>query len=102
MFGYNGQIAVDSEHQIIVAADIHDNATDSGALPALLDSVEKELGGLTDCEVMADMGYKSHENFEAIEAKNAKAFIPFDSNGEGDFPEHFAEQVIFDENSDRY
>ena len=43
---YNAHTAVDARHQIIVAAELTNNAADSGRLPALLAAVSANLGAL--------------------------------------------------------
>ena len=39
-YGFNVQAAVDEKHQIIVGAEVHDNASDQTALQAMLDTIE--------------------------------------------------------------
>jgi len=43
-FGYNAQAAVDSESQIVVAAELSDNANDSRSLPTMLDKIAENCG----------------------------------------------------------
>ena len=38
---YNAQVAVDAEHQLVVATDLTANASDQGELPVLLDAVKE-------------------------------------------------------------
>ena len=38
---YNAQVAVDAEHQLVVATDLTANASDQGELPVLLDTVKE-------------------------------------------------------------
>jgi len=60
---YNGQIAVDEKEQVIVAADIGQNATDHAELRPLVEQVERNLGALPK-EGSADAGYSSYDNLE--------------------------------------
>jgi len=101
-YGYNAQIVVDSENQIIVAADIHDSPADFQALPKMLDQVEEVCGSesLTGAEIMADFGYRSANNISDIEERGAECFIPHKSNSKQETATHFAEQIVYDKASD--
>lgn len=102
-YGYNAQAVVDEQNQIIIAADIHDNASDSQALPKMLDQVEQTIGQTVDgVEIMADFGYRSAENIFDIEQRGAKPFIPHKSNKKNETEVHFAEQVTYDEATDKF
>ncbi len=54
---YNAQVAVDGEHQLVVATDLTANASDQGGLPALLDEVAETFGEQPET-VLADAGYR--------------------------------------------
>ena len=73
--GYNGQIAVDAKEQIIVAADITQEATDHHQLEPMVEQTEENLGQLPD-KVSADAGYSSYDNLEYVEDKEIDAYIP--------------------------
>jgi len=73
--GYNGQIAVDSQEQIIVASDLTQEATDHYQLEPMIAQVEQNLGGLPE-QISADAGYSSYDNLEYLEAKEVDAYIP--------------------------
>lgn len=73
--GYNGQIGVDAKEQIIVAADITQEATDHHQLKPMLEQTEENLGKLPD-EVSADAGYSSYDNLEYTEGREIDAYIP--------------------------
>jgi transposase len=60
---YNGQIAVDEKEQVIVAADISQNATDHAEFKPLVEQVERNLGALPK-EGSANAGYSSYDNLE--------------------------------------
>lgn len=74
IYGYNAQAVVDEASQIIVAAELHDSAADSRALPPLLDKVE-ETCGKTAGEVLADAGYMSAANVADVEERGATPLI---------------------------
>jgi len=81
MYGYNCQAAVDEKHQIIVAAELHGSAADSAALTPLLQKVEENCGQLPTA-ALADAGYKSIENLNALEQMKVEAYIAV---GKGEF-----------------
>jgi len=62
---YNAQTAVDAQRQIIVAAELTDNAADSGQLPALIEAVERNVGSLP-AQALADAGYRSEAVLEYL------------------------------------
>jgi hypothetical protein len=72
---YNGQVAVDSYRQIIVACDVSDDCTDPRQLRPLLDLVRQNTGGLP-AAYSADSGYWSADNVAALERRGIGAYIP--------------------------
>ena len=74
---YNGQLGVDVDSQIIVAADLTNQAADSRHLPSLIEQVIENTGETPD-EVSADAGYFSEENLAKLDGHNVEAFIPPD------------------------
>ena len=102
MYGYNCQAAVDGDHQIIVAAEVHDNVADSGALPSVLDAV-KATTGQHPSEVLADKGYKSGANLEAIASRGAVAVIALGKGEqEGSGPDHLKDLRFHAKGSGHY
>lgn len=75
--GYNAQIAVDAASQIIVAADLTNQASDNLHLVSMVKQVEENTGDLPR-EVSADAGYFSEANVASIEAMLVDALIPPD------------------------
>lgn len=98
MFGYNVQAAVDEKSQIIVAADLHNNATDYEALPKLLTEVKENCKG-SPSSFLADLGYKSVENIRAIESEESVAYVAAGSEYK-ELEVEFFEQITKD--SDQY
>ena len=72
---YNGQIAVDDKEQVIVAADVSQNATDHAEFKPMVGQVERNLGDLPK-EGSADAGYSSYDNLEFAEAKGLDTYMP--------------------------
>lgn len=72
---YNGQLAVDEKEQVIVAADVVQEATDHSQLAPLIEAVEENVGNLPT-QGSADAGYSSYDNLEYVEEKKLDMFIP--------------------------
>ena len=71
---YNGQLVVDGEHQVIVAAELVNNGSDHGLLPGQLDRVE-ETYGQRPREVLADGGYCNEDDLLELEAGGVEACV---------------------------
>ena len=71
--GYAAQAAVDSQNQIIVAAEV----TGSGSEQAMLVPMVKACAGVRDRDTLitADAGYHSTENLQALAKEHIKALI---------------------------
>jgi len=89
---YNGQLAVDGDSRLIVAVAVTQNAADSGQLLPMTEKVQENTGQ-TPQEVLADAGYRSEENFQKLEKKFIRAYIPLGREGKsqtsasvGEFP----------------
>jgi transposase len=68
---YNGQAVVDEAHQIILAADLGNCASDSPQLTAMLDQVQVNTGRAPR-QALADAGYCSHDNLTAAAARRTE------------------------------
>jgi len=73
--GYNGQIAVDSEAQIIVATNVVQAGNDGEQLVPLLNQVEENVGRMPDA-VTADTGYFSEAAVTDESLKPVDLFVP--------------------------
>ena len=73
--GYNCQIAVDEEAQVIVSSDVTQESNDKKQLRPLMESLEKNLGGSTPKVVSADSGYFSESNCQSLQDKGIDGFI---------------------------
>jgi transposase len=60
---YNAQAVVDEDHQVIVAADLHDCASDVVSLIPMTEQVEANTGQHPE-QVLADAGYCSADNLD--------------------------------------
>ncbi len=72
--GYNGQIAVDDAHQVIVAHRLSTNPADYGALVPLVDAVRAHLGRKPR-EVSADTGFATEANLQALAERKITAYV---------------------------
>jgi transposase len=71
---YNGQLAVDAAHQVIVAADVVQAATDKQQMIPMLEAVIDNCGAVPSA-CSADAGYFAEAAVEAIEACGIEAYI---------------------------
>ena len=74
IYGYTVQAAVDDGHQVIVATSLSASATDTGALPAVVDQIETNTGRRPR-KVLADAGYLSDDNLAHLEARGIDAYV---------------------------
>lgn len=72
--GYNGQIAVDAAHQIIVAHRLVTNPADFAALVPLVDQIKTNLGRKAR-EVSGDTGFTTEANLAALAQRRVNAFL---------------------------
>jgi transposase len=72
--GYNGQIAVDAAHQIIVAQQLGTNPADYAALLALVDQAHANLGRKPR-EVSGDTGFATEANLAAMADRRVAAYL---------------------------
>jgi hypothetical protein len=74
---YNAQAAVDSAHQIIVAADITEQSSDRQQAVPMMKQVEENTGELPR-QMSADAGYFSSNTVEVLTAAGIDVYIPPD------------------------
>jgi transposase len=72
---YNAQAAVDSQAQVIVAADLTNEANDKQQVEAAVEQIEKNLGQRPK-ELSADAGYYSEDNVKTLQDAGVEALIP--------------------------
>ena len=72
--GYNGQIAVDAAHQVIVAHQLSTNPADYAALVPLVDQIKANLGRKAR-EVSGDTGFATEANLAAMAARRVKPYL---------------------------
>jgi transposase len=72
--GYNGQLAVDTAHQIIVAQRLTTNGSDQAGLVPLLEATQAALGR-TPREVSADAGFCREANLAVLEERKIRGYL---------------------------
>ena len=77
---YNGQLAVDGESRLILAAQVTQNGADHDELLPVLEEVRANVGRLPQ-RVLADAGYRSEENFQSLEAAAIDAYVALGREG---------------------
>jgi len=76
---YNAQIVVDQDQQVIVAADVTNDPSDTEQLVPMVEQAEETVGAID--KLSADSGYSSGENLQKMVDKKIDAHIP-DANYE--------------------
>src|SRR5205807_8359031 len=73
---YNVQTAVDSEHALIVAQQVTDEATDNRSLLPMAEAAKEAVGNPSTLNVVADAGYSNGQQAEACEARGIVPHVP--------------------------
>lgn len=102
---YNAQTAVDAEHQVIIAADVSNDAADAQQLLPMIEQAQDNVSQpITQCS--ADAGYSSGENLKAVEEKDIDAYIPdreYQAQQRGKAVNDFhKDSFVYDEDRDCY
>ncbi len=82
-YSYNAHTAVDETAQIVVAAELTNNAADSDRLPVLLAQVKANLGPDAD-QVLADAGFRSEAVFEQLKDSPSELIVALGREGRQD------------------
>ena len=103
---YNGQIAVEGSHGVIVAATLSNNPADYEALGQLVEEAEESTGDKPG-EVLADSGFSSYENLQYLEGRGIEGYIPDQKmesirKGTCQHPEFHRGMFRYDEVEDSY
>ena len=70
----NAQVAVDGEHQLIVATELTSNASGQGAMVGLLDEVEDRFDEQPET-VLADAGYCNERDLPELETRGIDGYV---------------------------
>jgi transposase/IS5 family transposase len=77
---YNGQLAVESESRLIVAAKITQSGADHDELLPVLEVAQSNTGERPQA-VLADAGYRSEDNFQKLEASQIDGYVALGREG---------------------
>lgn len=75
VLGYNVQVAVDAKHDLIVAEQVVQSASDRGQLASMALQAKEQLE-VEQLQAVADKGYHEADQLEACEAAAIEAFVP--------------------------
>jgi transposase len=79
-YSYNAHTAVDEAAQIVVAAELTNNAADSDRLPVLQGAVKANLGYDAD-QMLADAGFRSEAVFEQLKDSPSELIVALGREG---------------------
>jgi transposase len=68
--GYNAQIAVEEDFQLIVGQGVTQAANDKEQLPAMVETIEQQSGQAPE-QILADSGYGSEKVLETLETERS-------------------------------
>ena len=72
---YNCQAAVDSQAQVIVAAQVTQLANDKQQIKPLTEQMKANLGGVKPRAISADAGYFSEDNVNYLESEKIEPYV---------------------------
>ena len=90
-YRYNGQISVDSDHQVITGQHVSQNANDKQEVQEGLESIAQSTGQLPE-KMSLDNGYQSGSNLAALEQAGVEAYVAVD-RGEKSHSEPLADST---------
>ena len=98
------QTAVDSEHGLIVAQQVTEEANDNRSLLPMAEAAKKAVGNPSTLNVVADAGYSNGEQAQACEAQGIVPHVPANRNvnNQGDGSLFDRTEFHYDENTDTF
>lgn len=101
---YNVQTAVDTEHALIVAQKVTDEATDNRSLLPMAEAAKEAVGDPSSLNVVADAGSSNGEQAEACEAQGIVPHVPANRaiNNQGNGTLFDRTEFIYDEKTDTF
>ena len=72
--GYNAQLAVDADSQVIVAQMVSSDSSDCRQMAQMLEQIQSNTGDAIQ-EISADSGYYSEQNVELLEQEGIRGYI---------------------------
>ena len=83
---FNGQVAVDSAYQVIVAAGVTQECNDKHQVEPMVERLKRNLSGLSPKRMSLDNGYYSDENVEFLRGEGIDAYIATGRLKHGEVP----------------
>ena len=77
---YNAQTVVEGQNQLVVGAEVTDNASDQGQLVPMVDAVAEGYGE-TPAQVLADTGYCNERDLQELEDRDIDAYVALAREG---------------------
>jgi transposase len=101
---YNVQTAVDSEHALIVAQQVTEEATDNRSLLSMAEAAKAAVGNPSELKVVADAGYSNGEQAQLCETQGILPHVPANRsiNCHGDGTLFDRSQFQYDEKTDTF
>jgi transposase len=101
---YNVQTAVDTEHALIVAQKVTDEATDNRSLLPMAEAAKQAVGNPPSLSLVADAGYSNGEQAETCEAQGIVLHVPAQRavNNQGDGTLFDRREFHYDEKTDTF
>lgn len=81
--GYNCQIAVEENFQLIVGQDVTQQTNDKKQLKPMIEAIE-EQAGQKPAAVLADAGYGSEENFKYLRRRHIDGYVAIERQKHGE------------------
>ena len=79
-YSYNAQTAVDETAHLIVAAEVSQEAADSGELPGMLAAIKANVGE-SPAQALADAGYRNEAVFEQLNQSGVELIVALGREG---------------------
>jgi hypothetical protein len=100
-FGYNFQIAVDTENHIVTEYLVVDNQNDKGLLSTMVEGAAGVMGEKAS-EVLADAGYYKTPEIEALENEGTECFVAVNNTGSQLRDREIGVGFVYDKEKDSY
>ena len=81
--GYNCQIAVEENFQLIVGQAVTQKANDKGQLEPMVEAIEEQAGQKPEA-ILADSGYGSEENFKYLRRRHIDGYVATERQKHGE------------------
>ena len=77
---YNAQTVVEGENQLVVGAEVTDNASDQGQLVPMVDAAAETCGEMPE-QVLADANYCNERDLKELEGRDVDGYVSLGREG---------------------